>query len=115
MVAANFLVSESLFLTSWSGNNVPINLYQTNTIFCSGKKGQGSQVQHSPSEVYALAKGRGSLQGPVTLPRSIPPAPSLGQPARANKADLSWKFPEGQGPIPCPTVITEGARSPGAK
>ena len=50
-VAANFLVSESLFLTSWSGNNVPINLYQTNTIFCSGKKGQGSQVQHSPSEV----------------------------------------------------------------
>ncbi|XP_026938903.1 uncharacterized protein [Sagmatias obliquidens] len=39
--------------------------------------GQGPKAQLSPSKVQVLAKKRGSLQGPVTLPGSGHPAPSL--------------------------------------
>ena len=43
---------------SWSGNDVPVNLYQRNVILCHGKKGQGPKVQLSPSKVPVLAKTR---------------------------------------------------------
>ena len=43
---------------SWSGNYVPVNLYQVNAILCSDKKGWGPQAQLSPSEVQILAKRR---------------------------------------------------------
>ena len=45
---------------SWSGNRVPINLYQRNVILCHDKKGQGPKVQLSPSKVPVLAKRRQS-------------------------------------------------------
>ena len=77
LVVANFLVSEPLFLRS--GNNVPINLHQTNVTFCSDKKGEGPKAQLSPSKVQAwLGEG-----GPVTLPWNICPTPNLGPPACA--------------------------------
>ena len=47
------------------------------------RNGQGPKAQLSPAEVQVLAKRRGSLQGPVTLPRSVHPAPRLGPPASA--------------------------------
>ena len=45
---------------SWSGNDVPVNLYQTNVILCPDKKGQGSKVQLSPSKAPVLANRRQS-------------------------------------------------------
>ena len=58
MVVANFLVLDPLQkgLGSWSGNDVPINLYQTNVILCADKKGWGPEIQLSPSEVLVLAR-----------------------------------------------------------
>ena len=44
-----------------SGNDVPVNLHQTNIILCSDKKGQVSKFQLSPSKAQALANRRGSL------------------------------------------------------
>ena len=43
---------------SQSGNDVPVNLHQTNVILCSDKKGQGLKAQLFPSEVKDLAKRR---------------------------------------------------------
>ena len=43
---------------SRSGNDVPVNLHQTNVILCSDKKGQGPKAQPSPCEVQVLAKRR---------------------------------------------------------
>ena len=62
LTVANFLVVRSFALEvrSWSGNDVPINLYQINVILCPDKKGQGSKVQLSPSKVPVLAKRRQS-------------------------------------------------------
>ena len=55
-----------------------------NAILCSDKKRQGLKAQLSPSKVHVLAKagvgGWRSLLGPVSLPRSLRPAPSLGPP-----------------------------------
>ena len=45
-----------LEVRSWSGNDVPVNLYQTNVIPCSDKKGQGPKTKLSPSEVQGPAK-----------------------------------------------------------
>ena len=43
---------------SRSGNDVPVNLHQTNVIVCSDKKGQGPKAQLLPCEVQVLAKRR---------------------------------------------------------
>ena len=43
---------------SQSGNDVPVNLHQTNVILCSDKKGQGPKAQLLPSKVLVLAKRR---------------------------------------------------------
>ena len=55
---------------SWSGNDVPVNLYQRNVILCHGKKGQGPKVQLSPSKVPVLAKRRQSSVGSSFRARS---------------------------------------------
>ena len=79
LVVANFLASDLSFLRlSWSGNDVLINLYHTNIIVFSDKKGQGPKAQLLLSEVQVLAK---RIQ--VTLPGSICPAPHLAPLARA--------------------------------
>ena len=77
--------SFALEVSSWSGNDIPINLHQTNVILCSDKKGQVPKTQLSPSEVWILT----------------------------DEADLSWWLPRGQVPRPYPAVIAEGARGPG--
>ena len=60
LVVANFLVLGPLLkgLGSWSGKDVPINLYQTNAILPADKKGWGPKIQLSPSEVLVLARRR---------------------------------------------------------
>ena len=73
---------------SWSGNDVPINLYRMNAILCPDKKGQSPTVQFSPSQVPVLAKrrqisveGAGSTPCPAVIPEgarlSTQLAPSL--------------------------------------
>ena len=79
LVVANFLASDLLFLrSSWSGNDVLINLYHMNIIVFPDKKGQGPKAQLLLSEAQVLAK---RIQ--VTSPGSICPAPSLAPLARA--------------------------------
>ena len=43
---------------SWSGKDVPVNLYQMNVILCSDKNGQGPKAQLPPSEVQVMAERR---------------------------------------------------------
>ena len=52
-----------LEVRSWSGNDVPVNLYQMNVILCPDQKGQSPKAQLSPSKVLALTKGRESSAG----------------------------------------------------
>ena len=47
-----------LEVRSWSGNDVPENLYQMNVILCPDQKGQSPNAQLSPSKLPALAKRR---------------------------------------------------------
>ena len=47
-----------LEVQSWSGHNVPVNLYQMNFILCLDKKGQSPKAQRSPSRVPLLGKRR---------------------------------------------------------
>ena len=75
--------SFALEVRSWSGNHVPINLYQTNVILHPDKKGQGPRAQISPSKVPFLAERR---------------------------PELSWQLHQGQVPTPCPAVLPKGAR-----
>ena len=63
-----------LEVRSWSGNNVPVNLHQTNVILCSDKKGQGPKAQLSPSKVQVLAKRRQISVGGSLRARSPDPA-----------------------------------------
>ena len=78
LVATNSLVSESLFLRS--GNNVPLNLYQTNVILCSVKKGQGPKAQLFPSEVQVLTEGPPLVAPSGTVPQTPPSCYSLREP-----------------------------------
>ena len=58
----------------------------------------------------------GDLTTARALPRSIRPMRSGSSPqcwGPADEAGLSWRCSRGQGPRPCPAVITEGARRPG--
>ena len=48
---------------SWSGNDVPVNLYQMNVILCPDQKGQSPKAQLSPSKVPILPKRRQSSVG----------------------------------------------------
>ena len=45
-----------LEVRSWSGNDVPVNLYQMNVVLCSDQKGQSPRL--SPSKVLVLTKRR---------------------------------------------------------
>ena len=47
-----------LEVSSWSGSNVPIHLYQRNVILCPDKKEQSPKAQLLPSKVPVLAKRR---------------------------------------------------------
>ena len=47
-----------LEVQSWSGHDVPVNLYQMNFILRPDKKGQSPKAQLSPSEVPVLGKRR---------------------------------------------------------
>ena len=49
-----------LEVSSWSGSNVPIHLYQMNVILCPDKKEQSHKAQLLPSKVPVLAK-RGQI------------------------------------------------------
>ena len=42
----------------WSGNYVPVNLYQINVILCPDKKWQSPKAQSPPSKLSVLAKRR---------------------------------------------------------
>ena len=82
-----------------------------NVIHCPDKKEQGPKTQLLPSEVQALAKRRGSLGGPVTLPRSICPAPRLGPPTSA----LAWMRRQISGspdPAQLSSLNEQGAQDP---
>ena len=62
-----------LKVRSWSANNVPVNLYQTNVILCPEKKGQGPKVQLLTSKVQVLANRKQSSGGSslrVRFPRT---------------------------------------------
>ena len=63
-----------LEVRSWSGNDVPINLHQTNVIFCSNKKGPGLKARLSSSEVPILAERRQISAGSSLKVRSPEPA-----------------------------------------
>ena len=63
-----------LEVRSWSGNDVPVNLYQTNVIPCSDKKGQGPKTKLSPSEVQGPAKRKQTSVGGSLRARSPDPA-----------------------------------------
>ena len=52
-----------LKVRSWSGNDVPVYLYQMNVILCPDQKGQSPKAQPSPSKVQVLAKRRESSVG----------------------------------------------------
>ena len=47
-----------LEVRSWSGNDVPENLYQMNVILCPDEKGQSPEAQLLPSKFPVLAKRR---------------------------------------------------------
>ena len=103
-VAANFLVSDPLFLRSgmgshrvghdwsalaaaaaaWSDNNAPVTLYQMKVTLCSEKKWKGPRHNLPPQRFRSVLRGG----------RSQLVAPSE------------------PGPQTCPAVITEGVRSP---
>ena len=59
---------------SRSGNDVPVNLHQTNVIVCSDKKGQGPKAQLLPCEVQVLAKRMQVSVGSSLRARSPDPA-----------------------------------------
>ena len=52
-----------LEVRSWSGNDVPVYLYQMNVILSLDQKGQSPKAQPSPSKVQVLAKRRESSVG----------------------------------------------------
>ena len=76
---------------SRSGNDVPVNLHQTNVIVCSDKKGQGPKAQLLPCEVQVLAKRRQVSVGSSLRARSPDPAqpPSLWEPDAQGPAGTS--------------------------
>ena len=67
-----------LKVRSWSGNDVPIHLYQMNVIFCPDKRGQSLKAQLSRWNVPSwLSRNRSQLaapsgQGSHILPTSHP-------------------------------------------
>ena len=84
---------------SWSGNDVPINLYQKNVILCHDKKGQGPRVQLSPSKVPVLAKRRQSSVGSSFRARYPHPAhlSCLREPGiQLNWPSVSSDYPHGE-------------------
>ena len=87
-------------------------------ILCSDKKRARSQGSTFHLWGPGLAKTRGGkfLHKPVTQPKGICPAPSLGPltcASWAEGAEISWQHLQGQVPRPCPAIITEGTRHPG--
>ena len=69
---------QSFFLRS--GNNVPLNLYQTNVILCAVKKVQGPKAQPFPSEVQVLTEGPPLVTPSGTGPQTLPSCSSLREP-----------------------------------
>ena len=105
LTVANFLVVRSFALEvrSWSGNDVPVNLYQTNVILCPDKKGQGSKVQLSPSKAPVLANRRQSSAASSLRARSPDSAQlsSLREPgAQPNWPSGSSGHPKGREQVP---------------
>ena len=96
-----------LEVRSWSGNDVPENLYQMNVILCPDEKGQSPEAQLLPSKFPVLAKRRqisvggsfrarfpdpaqlSSLREPVAREPSSPQAPQATQTAGAKSFRLS--------------------------
>ena len=60
-----------LQVRSWSGSDVPVNLYQMNVILCPDKKEQGPKAQLAPSKVPVLAKRR-QISGHSSLRARFP-------------------------------------------
>ena len=60
--------SSVLEIRSKSGNDVPINLHQTNVTLCSDKKGKGPKAQLSPFRVQAWLREGGPVGGGGQLP-----------------------------------------------
>ena len=112
--------SSVLEIRSKSGNDVPINLHQTNVTLCSDKKGEGPKAQLSPFEVQAWLRegvpcgGRGRGYPVQECSSSTQSGSSRQCPGLAEEAVLSWWLPQGQVLRPCPAaVIAEGTRPPG--
>ena len=88
-----------LEVRSWSGNDVPINFYQTNIILCSDRKGPGSKAQLSPSELwYWLTGGSFTARPPdPAQPSSLteapnPTGPPSGSSGHPNCRDRFWRL-----------------------
>ena len=62
-----------LEVRSWSGNNIPVNLYQTKVILCQ-ERASGPKAQLASSKVLVLAKRRQISVGSSLRTRSPNPA-----------------------------------------
>ena len=80
-----------LEVKSRSGHHVPINLYQTNVILCSDKKGQGPKEELSSFRVLVLAKRRQILVSSFLRARFPHPA----QPSLLREPDIQPSWPSG--------------------
>ena len=123
VVSCHRLLGVSSFVLevrSWSGNDVPVNLYQMNVILCPDQKGQSPKAQPSPSKVQVLANSSvsssfrarfphpaqlSSLREPGTQPTG-PQSPQAAQMGRAGLTDcslhrwpllLGWRDRDGAG------------------
>ena len=93
--------SFALEVSSWSGNDVPVNfhLYQKNVILCPDQKGQSPKAQLSYSEVPVLVKRRQILAGSSFRARFPHPAQlsSLREPGiQPNCPSVSSTCPNGE-------------------
>ena len=90
LTVANFLVVRSFALEvrSWSGNDVPENLYQTSVVLCPDKKGQGSKVWLAPSKAPVL-DNRGHSSAASSL-RARPPDSAQLSSLRESGAQPNW-------------------------
>ena len=94
-----------LEVRSWSGNEVPVNLHQTNDLLCPDKDGQGPKAQPSASKVQVSAKRRQSSVGSWgPSPQTLFSYHRWG--SRAPRTQLVLRLPrpatqQGQGPTDC--------------
>ena len=85
-----------LEVRSWSGNDVPVNLYQMNVILCPDQKGQSPKAQPSPSKVQVKAKRREKSVSSSFRARF--PHPAQLSPLKEPGTQPSWSWAPSGGP-----------------